>query len=369
MNRSITATGARGFSIVEIMVAMALAMLGMIVIFQVFAVSEGYNRTASSGSDAQQNGAYSLTMLEQEIRQAGWGFNNSQVVGCNVLAYSQTIGGPPAALTPGAAAGAYILAPIIIDAAGTTTGSDTLEVNYGNQNLLVAPVALFQSQTNSTDNYVVTNGYGFSVGDVVLATQPPLASTLAQVTSLPAGASPTLAHDASKTAYPYNQPGGSGVAYNTNARLYDLGAAPTRDVFSVVNNQLVVVTSLASAAQNVVSDNIVQLKAQYGKDDGSGGGTAGDGIVDGYDNVTPSSATACTTNNATAWNQVLTVRVGLVARSSQPEKPSGPGPACDTTTTAPSWSGGNFDLSADPNWMCYRYKVFETVIPVKNNVY
>jgi len=199
------------------------------------------------------------------------------------------------------------------------------------------------------------------VGDLVLVWESGKSCTLAQVTSLPTGASPTLVHDATKTAYPYNQPSGSGVVYTTNARLFDLGPAPIRDVFSVASNQLVVVSALNSPAQNVVADNIVQLKAQYGKDDGSNGGTAGDGIVDGYDTVTPA--------NATAWNQVLVVRLGLVARSAQPEKPSGAGPACDTTTTAPTWSGGNFDVSADANWMCYRYKVFETIIPVKNNIY
>ena len=136
-------------------------------------------------------------------------------------------------------------------------------------------------------------------------------------------------------------------------------------MFSVINNQLSVVASLTSNAQQIVADNIVQLKAQYGHDNGVNNGTvltgpyaAGDGIVDGYDTLTPATAAA--------WNQVLTVRIGLVARSAQAEKPSGSGPACDTTTTQPSWSGGSFNLSANANWTCYRYKVFETVIPLKN---
>jgi type IV pilus assembly protein PilW len=32
----------------------------------------------------------------------------------------------------------------------------------------------------------------------------------------------------------------------------------------------------------------------------------------------------------------------------------------------PAWSGGTFDLSADPNWQCYRYRVFETTVPLRN---
>jgi type IV pilus assembly protein PilW len=375
MNTPIRAIRPRGFSIVEIMVAMVIALLGMLVIFQVFAIAESYNRTAINGSDAQQNGAYALYVLQQEMREAGWGFNNSQALGCNVLAYNSTLGGPPAALTPGAPPGTYTLAPVLITAALTTTGSDTLEVNYGNQNLLVAPVAI-TFQSTPLQPFVVANPYGFNQGDVFLAVQPGLSCTLVQMTNAftaapvaPCGSSSNcVQHNASATAYPYNNPAGSGVTYTSNGYLFNLGSLkspPTRDVFSVVNNQLTVVASLTSAAQQVVADNIVQLKAQYGHDNGLNNGTvptgpyvAGDGIVDSYDTVTPATATA--------WNQLLTVRIGLVARSAQPEKPSGPGPACDTTITAPTWSGGNFDLSANANWMCYRYKVFETVIPVKN---
>ena len=367
MNRRTNRNHLRGFGIVEVMVAMVIALLGMIVIFQVFAISESYNRTAVTGSDAQQNGAYSLYVLQQEIREAGWGFNNSQALGCNVLAYNATLGGPPAALTPGAAP-AYVLAPVVINPAAAANASDSLEVNYGNQNLLVAPVAIFQNQAASTDPFVVANGYGFNLGDLILAAEPGKSCTLAQVTKPFTYASTTITRVAGNGAYPYNKPGGSGVIYTTNGSLYDLGPAPVRDVFGVLNNQLTVIATLTSTAQQVVSDNIVQMKAQYGKDNGVNNGTVpvgpyvkDDGIVDSYDNVLPASAAA--------WNEVLTVRIGLVARSAQPEKPSGAGPACDTTTVAPTWSGGNFDLSANANWKCYRYKVFETVVPVKNIIW
>jgi type IV pilus assembly protein PilW len=349
------------------MVSMVIALLGMIVIFQVFAISESYNRTAVTGSDAQQNGAYSLYVLQQEIRQAGWGFNNSQALGCNVLAYNSAIGALPA----------YTLAPIVINA-GPANGSDSLEINYGSQGLLVAPTPIAANQSSSLDPFPVANPFGFNLGDTVLAVEAGKSCTLAQITKqLPlTGAVPLpcvavsncVIRSAGATAYPYNNPSGSGVTYSSNGFLYDLGSAPTRDVFSVINSQLSVVASLSSNAQQVVADNIVQLKAQYGHDNGVNNGTvstgpyaAGDGIVDSYDTVTPTTAAA--------WNQLLTVRIGVVARSAQPEKPSGPGPACDTTTTQPSWSGGNFNLSANANWMCYRYKVFETVIPVKNIIW
>ena len=160
MNRHLTPARARGFGIVEIMVSMVIALLGMIVIFQVFAISESYNRTAVTGSDAQQNGAYSLYVLQQEIRQAGWGFNNSQALGCNVLAYNSAIGALPA----------YTLAPIVINA-GPANGSDSLEINYGSQGLLVAPTPIAANQSSSLDPFPVANPFGFNLGDTVLAVE------------------------------------------------------------------------------------------------------------------------------------------------------------------------------------------------------
>jgi type IV pilus assembly protein PilW len=116
-----------------------------------------------------------------------------------------------------------------------------------------------------------------------------------------------------------------------------------------------------------LADNIVLLKAQYGKDDGVANGTvtnatyvADDGAVDGYSNTMPVTPTA------TDLARILTVRMAVVARSAQTEKPSVEGGACDTTTAAPTWSGGTLDLSTDVNWKCYRYRVFETTVPMRN---
>jgi len=74
-----------------------------------------------------------------------------------------------------------------------------------------------------------------------------------------------------------------------------------------------------------------------------------------------------------AWANLAAVNIAVVARSRLPEKPSGGSTTCNTTSALPppagnlpTWSGGNFDLSADPNWQCYRYRVFETTVPIRN---
>ncbi len=77
--------------------------------------------------------------------------------------------------------------------------------------------------------------------------------------------------------------------------------------------------------------------------------------------------------------RLLAVRVAVVARSSQGE------PAiarCTTTTSQPTWQAGdvvdgqlvdtpiaidrNPDGSANANWRCFSYRVFDTVVPLRN---
>ena len=58
----------RGFSLVEIMVAAAIALIGIVVIFQVLAVWEERKRTTSSGSDAQIAGTIAMYNLDRDVR-------------------------------------------------------------------------------------------------------------------------------------------------------------------------------------------------------------------------------------------------------------------------------------------------------------
>ena len=45
-----------GFSLVELMVAVVIGLIGTLVMFQVFAVSEGQKRTTASGGDGDGDG-------------------------------------------------------------------------------------------------------------------------------------------------------------------------------------------------------------------------------------------------------------------------------------------------------------------------
>ena len=358
----------RGFGLVEVLVAMVIALLGTIVIFQVFAASEGIRRTSTSGGDAQQFGALALFTLERDVRVAGYGINNSALLGCAVRAYDE-LATPPDLPN-------FTLAPMQMTAGADDKTPDQITLMHGDSDLISIPVTISQNMPNPAAVFKVSNRYGFVEGDLIIAAEPGQACTLAQVTALPGcvecdnvqhNNGPYDDANGVSVAARFNKTGGLGVSYTTNGSIYNLGAGPTRNTYRVANNQLLMDSMFSTTTSLTLADNIVLLKAQYGKDDGVANGTvtnatyvADDGAVDGYSNTMPVTPTA------TDWARILSVRMAVVARSAQAEKPSVEGGACDTTTAAPTWSGGTLDLSTDVNWKCYRYRVFETTVPMRN---
>jgi len=356
----------RGFSMVELLVAMLISLIGTIVIFQVYAVSEGYKRTTTGGGEAQNNGAIGLFTVERDIRQAGYGINNLAFLGCTINGWdTQASPSGPITLT---------LAPVVITQ-GAAGAPDTITVMYGNTSLLPNPATLTAGMPTPASTYKINNRYGFNPGDLVISAQAGQPCTLAQVSVVPGtpGHTDEVNHDPGNYGTPpvptrYNNPSGlpapNNISYATGASLFDLGASPSNNVYSVQNGQLMLQQMLSStpgAGATAINDGIVQLQAQYGKD------TNNDGIVDTFDEVTPTTAAG--------WAQVLAIRLALVARSTQYEKdPVSPAtinllPALNPppSTAIPTAPAVDWNLaSTDRN---YRYKVFQTVVPIRNMIW
>lgn len=343
-----------GFSLVEVMVGMTVGLLGMIVIFQVFSLSEGNKRTTTSGGDALQNGALALYNIERDVRMAGYGFGDPSYLGCNVDAYDV---GPPARNPFN-----FTLAPLIItqgannDAAGDGTDSDTLTIMYGNSQDGVIGYELV-TNAGPLDPYEMATQFGFTQanGELVVISEPGQDCTLAQITSAgTSGGSFLVQHgtgsyvDLNGDAQPvrYNKNTGLGNSYTISAKLFKLGAQPRNVQYSVINNELASYAIIQNVTETV-ADGIVNMQAIYGIDTGS------DGIVDLWQPALGAATLA----------QVVAVRVALVARVGKRE------PGCTATTTAITWVGGTFDLSADPDWQCYRYKLFQTVVPLRSMIW
>lgn len=390
---------APGFSMVELMVAMTIGLLGVIIMFQVFQQSEGVRRTSVSGGGAQQNGAIALYSLERDLRNAGMAINDTVYAGCNVVGYDSarsTPNFPPLGST-------MVLSPVVITMGGAATTPDQISVFYGSNAQVMSSTTLAGDMTSNTDPLRLQARFGYRPGDILLLVQPPAPFTkncvFMEVTSLPANPSNVVNHDTTTYVLPasgasvasrFNPSAGLAQYGGTNtanvARVFNLGnihddlnfptaqnvTVPVYNTYAISNNALTVsnafVISGGVPAVNAIADNIVHLRADYGVDDGVNDGSitynttyvAGDGIADRFISTAPN------------WSQVISVRVAVVARSALAETPSGGvGAPCDTTTASPTWSGNtgvtrSFDLSSDPNWRCYRYRVFETTVPLRN---
>lgn len=348
----------KGMTLIEVLIGMIIGLIGIVVITQVYLVNENFKRTTTSAGSAQINGSIALYSLERDILTAGYGISDSRALACGPLRYfyNSTYSSPP-----GPAAGALQsirVAPVVITDGGTNP--DTIAVMYASSEARAVPATISINMSGAAANLRLDNVTGFSStpGDLIMVAGT-TDCTLMQVTSVVTG---TLELGHASAAALWNPvSGGSFTTYNAGAQVFNLGK-PTVNIYSVSSNalrQLRVFTwpaanvapSYNSTAQTLV-DDIVDMKAEYGKDTS---GTA-DGIIDAYDKVLPA--------DADAWKRVLAVRVGVLARSQNYEKPES-GTTCTATTVAPTWSGGSFTVPGGlPS--CYKYKVFETVIPLRN---
>lgn len=348
------ARNSRGFSLVEIMVGMVIGLLSMLVILQVFSVFETQKRTSTGGSDAQSAGAIALYGMQRDIRQSGYGLNSYNLFGCTVL-----LPAPSAATVP--------LAPVTIYPSGTVSAlfpatdpnTDLILVMYGN----TAGVPQGDSITSQTGNvYTVGTPSTYALNDNVIAQKQvvpaPCNLSFDRITAIPApGASGPVTVAA-------------GVAGVASGSLFNLGPTPKVVAYAVMGGNLMICDYFTAncalpASWTPIASNIVSLRAEYGRDINS---APMDGIVDQYDQTLPL--------NACDLARVSAIRIALVARNPQR------GPA--VTPIAPTWAGTNIDLtpgrptnpapvpidlSNDPNWQNYRYKVFQTIVPLKNVVW
>jgi type IV pilus assembly protein PilW len=365
----------RGFTLVELMVGLLIGLLASLAVVQVMVGSEGQKRTTTSGSDAQVDGALALSALQRAIQPAGYGFAAvQQSLGCTVTAVfngsSPPVAGFPTRLAPVVITQGASGAPdsIQVLSSGKTSYSVPLRVIAPGYNPAFPatqfkfPVATVQGVAGPAP----ATGAVVTPGDLMLAVVN--ASTpceMFQVTQTP---STTSTVDRPDDAAGWNRAGFPTGTYLDGSFLLNMGAMVHSTYF--IGTQSLRVTSLNIAADSTPSyvaatelfSNIVNLKAMYGKD------TDGDKTVDTWDNTTPATPAQ--------WLQVLAVRVAVVARSAQYEKEevtsANPlwdvGTAIAITGTATCGSSKCLSLKVDSltDWKHYRYKVFDTVIPLRN---
>ncbi|MDM0115273.1 PilW family protein [Variovorax sp. J22R133] len=370
----------RGFSLVEILVGMVVGLVVTIIIYQVVATNEGVKRSTTSGADTQQNGIFSLTTIERDVRAAGWGIPAASSMPCaNYYTYfnnGATSG--PVPNFPGTA--------VRINDGGTAPGaSDSITMLWGSsvranvlnallQNVTLSPTGTAAASLRPTTKVGMSSIGGFvwltdDIGNCVVTRIT--ASTDVPTTPPSATMTVVLAHDPIASPTPvlpsYNPPAAYmtanawPVTFNTNPRIFDAGAL-TQRTYAVVNGSLVSQDYFTTTDTLQVSNNVVSLKAQYGISD------AGSQIVNNWVRATNGAAGNWALPTANDLRRIKAIHVAVVVRSPLKERPTAGTTTCATTAVAPtSWPGGPvIDLSNDPDWKCYRYRTFETVVPLRN---
>lgn len=371
-----------GVSLIELMVAMAIGLLCTLVIASVLGATEGQRRGTTAGADAQVGGSLALYAVQREVAMAGYGFSGEPgAVGCNLQARfnGAAVTALPAQLapvfiTPGGV-GQSDQVRVLASSKYIMEDGGANQVGYAVATRVIPPM---YNPVGANQAYNVWSTMGIRAGDLMVA----VINTDANCSVFEVAQAPTTAQVLTRAdnAARWNPPGFPAEA--TQVRCVDLaaGCAPLNVAGSLLVNmgRIVDVIFSIDAQQRLVASrldtrtltrmtqnlqgNVVMMKAMYGRD------TNDDGAVDTYDYTQPT--------NAAEWARVLAVRIAVVARSTQYEREI-------VTATAPQWVVGRaaqvqgavtcgesscVSLPVDrlDDWQHYRYKVFDTIVPLRN---
>lgn len=414
MNRSLNhrlmrSSAARGFGLVELMVALVIGLVASLAIFQTFAANEQSKRTTTSGSEGLQTALFALDFLESTLINSGYGIlgvsdpsYQSVTRNVNMAGNDFTLSSVSAPIpelhigctSAGVQAGLRI-APLMVTGGAGGLASDTLTIMAGSAAAVPLPVqAVPTAVAAGVSNIILKTTYGFNVGDWVLVYEQndklpaqqgmarPTACTLARVTGLP------LAPVVNTASLTLDTP--TAAAYSI-ASVFNLGPNPSFMQLTVDANARLIATDLLNPAApiQVLADHVVSMKLQLGVDQG------GDDVIDAWINPPAAAATWTTPPNplpnlqisalpiavaAPALHRVKSLRVGLLVRSPQFERAdaagnctiSGSGPfeilpaaTGNNAQRLPDMpSAGTYNLAGDQR--CFRYNTVTTTVALRN---
>ncbi|HET7832103.1 MAG TPA: PilW family protein [Gallionella sp.] len=343
---------AKGFTLVEVMVGMTLGLLTAVIIMQVFMVFENQKRTTTAVSEAQENGLMTLVQLEQAARSAGSGLTNLAALECtSVHSYLNGISpapGWPSALGPGAPG--VPLAPVVITDGGAG-GADTITTVQGADFLGSIAATLTGTMPQPSSELEVSRTLGFADGDLILVSQNGNC-TVMQVTHVQT-APAKLQHNPGAGG-PYNPPAAfqndnGWPAYTTGANIISLNSTGFAvNTYRVSNSDLRLTVN--SAPEVTIVKDIVSVQAKYG--------VAPTNAQDVSQWVDATGEWASNALDVAHVKRIKAIKLTVVARSNKKE-------AGNVTTNFP----GDVDISAVPDWQRYRYRVYNTIIPLRNIIW
>lgn len=407
-----------GMSLVELMIAMLIALIGTVVIFQVFAVSEGLKRTTTSGGDAQQSGSFAAYTLERQVRLAGKGLDHmTNVWGCRLLAWrsgsamvnpsnsaplptTEPVSGLTSSQAPyqgiydpinSALAGQNLrLTPVLIVNGGATAASgapDTIVIMAGQHQSIAVPTET-TAAPGTTNKIALVNPVGISQSDLLLAVDQDTTSALsgqcrvAQATD--AAGAPTLPDVVGVVPNPVNLASGISTGpdafngYSATTQVANLGPGPTLanpdagpmfTVFALgsdgtTQNALLSYNLIQGGTPLSLADNVVNLQAVYGL-----AANSASAPITSWVPPTGAFSAATLMNGTTASRdnigRIRAIRLAVVARSPELER-SAVSDANFTIFSDLSAAEGQVSGTLTSAEQRYRYRTYDITIPLRN---
>ena len=366
-----------GFGLVEIMVGMVIGLMSTLAIMQVVSAFEERKRNTTGGADAQTNGSMALYNIKRDVEMAGYGTPVFSHANSPLLCATQpTFDHDADAGTP-----AIDLFPIVITDGGA--GSDRIAIRYGRTDSGGIPLRI-RSATGVNPVFVDNNAacqaddwaiivMGSSTPNSATCTMTQVDSTLAPLATRPSFLTIPL------TGTPTVNPGDSIACIGTYKKdpPFDDHSSPLEYLYWVDDGELVQGGNPAVAGSGApIFSGIVSIQAQYGIS-----AAANSNQITQWVDATGGWVTPTTANR----NRIKAIRIALIARNNGALEKTSVTTACSSTTAADptglcAWDATSaapvvpspaptVDLSADADWQRYRYRVFETIIPLRSMIW
>lgn len=364
--------GQLGLSLIELLIGIVIGLVATLAISNIFSSFEARKRVIAGGSDAQSSGVLALYYIQRDAQNAGYGLPlyNSSDPSPLLCPLNTSINQNGAVIN---------LSPAVIEDGGA--GSDIVRIRYGTSPSGGASVRATGLMTSPTlDSRLI----GCQVNDVVLFHQTPASPKCSMARIERLNADRTINRltelNTAPTANPVTDLNGSDwVRFSClgawNQYEYRVNATHelTRTGGTITSNQFP-----DSSAVPIASD-IVALQAQYG-------------IATTLDATSTSATGAAFVNRVDQWvdatggfgagislvdrNRIRAIRIAVVARDGVMQKQP-VSQACNGADVGVSkvclWAAdaipANVDLSSIADWQRYRYRVYETVIPLRNVIW
>jgi len=365
-----------GFTLTELLVALVIGTLLATAVFTFFLNSSQIITNQSSTTDMWQRGRNALALVRQAVESAGFGL--PQVSDCpnGIAAYNSNQTTSPFSLTAITAS---------VQSSGTYDPTAISNINTyslmtvaGGASFGNAPAAQISSIPSMTSQRVFLTATAFiNSGDIFIVQIPGQACLMAQVTNLlTQGNGIGVVHNSGLSNYNPSggfqtlagsiYPGLSSTAF-VGANFIDLGsnnftinqftigdsggtATPTLYLTQYTANQT------TTSTRQALARGVVDLQLEYG--------LGSNGAITQW--VLPANYTT------SATQQILAVRIAMLARSTR-YMPNETSPASfvmlphqNLSYTVPTSNGPG---CLQGNCRHYAYHLFESVVPVRNNIW